>query len=35
MPEFPLASAYWPAQASTPLRDSTIGSILRDAAARA
>jgi fatty-acyl-CoA synthase len=35
MPEFPLANAYWPAQASTPLRDSTIGSILRDAAAHA
>jgi fatty-acyl-CoA synthase len=35
MPEFPLANAYWPAQTSTPLRDSTIGSVLRDAAARA
>jgi fatty-acyl-CoA synthase len=35
MPEFPLTEAYWPAQTSTPLRDSTIGFILRDAAARA
>jgi fatty-acyl-CoA synthase len=35
MPEFPLTNAYWPAQASTPLRETTIGSILRDAAARA
>ncbi|HEX4090626.1 MAG TPA: AMP-binding protein [Trebonia sp.] len=35
MPEFPLANAYWPAQTCTSLRDSTIGSILRDAAATA
>ena len=35
MPEFPLTNAYWPAQTSTPLRETTIGSILRDAAARA
>jgi len=35
MPEFPLTSAYWPAQPSTPLRETTIGSILRDAADRA
>ena len=35
MPEFPLTNAYWPAQTSTPLRESTIGSILRDAADRA
>jgi acyl-CoA synthetase (AMP-forming)/AMP-acid ligase II len=35
MPDFPLANAYWPAQTCTPLRESTIGSILRDAAARA
>src|ERR1700688_3407017 len=35
MPEFPLTNAYWPAQISAPLRESSIGSILRDAAARA
>jgi fatty-acyl-CoA synthase len=35
MPEFPLTDAYWPAQTSTPLQESTIGSILRDAADRA
>ena len=35
MPEFPLTNAYWPAQTFAPLRESTIGSILRDAAARA
>jgi fatty-acyl-CoA synthase len=35
MPEFPLANAYWPAQTFTPLRESTIGSILHDAAYRA
>jgi fatty-acyl-CoA synthase len=35
MPEFPLTNAYWPAQTGTPLRETTIGSILRDAAARA
>ena len=35
MPDFPLTNAYWPAQTFTPLRDSTIGSVLRDAAARA
>ena len=35
MPEFPLTNAYWPAQTSTPLGETTIGSILRDAAARA
>ena len=34
MPQFPLANAYWPAQTFTPLRESTIGSVLRDAAAR-
>ena len=28
MPEFPLTNAYWPAQTSTPLRESTIGSML-------
>ena len=33
MPEFPLTNAYWPAQTLTPLRETTIGSILRDAAA--
>ena len=35
MPEFPLSSAYWPADTSVPLLETTIGSILRDAAARA
>ena len=35
MPEFPLTNAYWPAQTFTPLRESTIGSILCDAAAGA
>jgi len=35
MPEIPLANAYWPAQISTPLRESTVGSILYDAAERA
>jgi len=35
MPEFPLTNAYWPAQTFTPLRDTTIGSILCDAAAAA
>ena len=35
MPEFPLTNAYWPAQTFAPLRESTIGSILHDAAARA
>jgi fatty-acyl-CoA synthase len=35
MPEFPLANAYWPVQTFTPLRESTIGSILCDAAYRA
>ena len=34
MPELPLTNAYWPAQASTPLRESTLGSVLGDAAAR-
>jgi len=33
MPEFPLTNAYWPAQTFTPLRETTIGSILCDAAA--
>ena len=33
MPEFPLTDAYWPAQTVGPLRESTIGSTLRDAAA--
>lgn len=33
MPEFPLTSAYWPAQTFPPLRETTIGSILGDAAA--
>jgi fatty-acyl-CoA synthase len=32
MPEFPLTDAYWPAQTAVPLRESTIGSTLRDAA---
>jgi acyl-CoA synthetase (AMP-forming)/AMP-acid ligase II len=35
MPEFPLTNAYWHAQTCTPLRESTIGSTLRDAAALA
>ena len=35
MPEFPLTSAYWPADTSVPLLETTIGSILRDAATRA
>jgi fatty-acyl-CoA synthase len=35
MPEFPLTNAYWPAHTLTPLRESTIGSILCDAAAAA
>jgi fatty-acyl-CoA synthase len=35
MPQFPLTSAYWPAQTCAPTRETTIGSILRDAAARA
>ena len=35
MPEFPLTNAYWPAQTFTPLRETTIGSILCDAAIRA
>jgi fatty-acyl-CoA synthase len=33
MPEFPLTNAYWPAQTFAPLRETTIGSILCDAAA--
>jgi fatty-acyl-CoA synthase len=35
VPEFPLTSAYWPADSSAPLLETTIGSILRDAATRA
>jgi fatty-acyl-CoA synthase len=35
MPEFPLTEAYWPAQKSAPLGETTIGSVLCDAAARA
>jgi hypothetical protein len=35
VPEFPLTSAYWPADTSAPLLETTIGSILRDAATRA
>jgi fatty-acyl-CoA synthase len=35
MPEFPLTDAYWPAQTFAPLHQSTIGSMLRDAAALA
>jgi fatty-acyl-CoA synthase len=31
VPEFPLTSAYWPADTSAPLLETTIGSILRDA----
>ena len=35
MPDFPLTSAHWPADTSAPVLETTIGSILRDAAARA
>jgi fatty-acyl-CoA synthase len=35
VPEFPLTSAYWPADSSAPTLETTIGSILRDAATRA
>jgi fatty-acyl-CoA synthase len=35
VPEFPLTSAYWPADTSAPLLETTIGSSLRDAATRA
>jgi fatty-acyl-CoA synthase len=35
VPEFPLTSAHWPADTSAPLLETTIGSILRDAATRA
>jgi len=34
VPEFPLTSAYWPADTSVPLLETTIGSVLRAAAAR-
>jgi fatty-acyl-CoA synthase len=34
-PTLPLTRAYWPADTSAPVRETTIGSVLRDAAARA
>ncbi|HXT91668.1 MAG TPA: AMP-binding protein [Trebonia sp.] len=35
VPRLPLASAYWPAVAGSGIRETTIGSVLREAAARA
>jgi fatty-acyl-CoA synthase len=35
MPEFPLTTSYWPADTSGEVLETTIGGILRDAAARA
>ncbi|HEX4091624.1 MAG TPA: AMP-binding protein [Trebonia sp.] len=34
MPEFTLSKAYWPADVSSPVQESTIGSVLREAAER-
>jgi fatty-acyl-CoA synthase len=34
LPEFPLTSAYWAAGESAPVRETTIGSVLREAAGR-
>jgi fatty-acyl-CoA synthase len=34
LPDFPLTSAYWAAQESAPIRETTVGSVLREAAAR-
>jgi acyl-CoA synthetase (AMP-forming)/AMP-acid ligase II len=35
MPRLPLTTSYWPADASAPVLDTTIGGVLRAAAARA